>query len=172
MNSQMEKKYRHGFSLIEFMVYLIAFSCIITLAFHTLVVVTQKMRSSSKQIHTTMQLLVALDSISFELAQAPHEKNNWHMLEKSCCVWHSNLHKKDIGFYLTDKKVVKTRGVYCPQTKKWLSKVSNIVAENIDDCAFEYESTKNKSIRTLVCTLSTQGRNFTRTISLNNGYAL
>ena len=163
---------REGFSLIEFMVYLISFSCIITMALHSIVVVTQKARSSSASARHSMQLFTALDVIAFEIAQAPSAKNKWYKADPSLCIWHSNFHKKDIGFCLRDKKLLKISGVYSIQTNKWTSKVSNMLAENVDVCSFNYEWLAPEQIKAVACHLSSKACSTTRKISLNNGYSV
>lgn len=162
-----------GFSLIEFMVYLIAFSCIITVALHALVGITQKARSNSLNVHKTMQLFTALDCMAFELAQAPAAKNKWYKTENQECIWHSNLHKKDISYCCVDKKLVRIRGVYSMQKNSWLSKVSTTIVDALDSCLFDYEWSAlplSNRLKSVQCDLVTKSCSTKRKICLNNGY--
>jgi len=169
----MNKTRRHGFSLIEFMVYLVAFSCLISLTLQALVRVTYKARTDSLIAQKRLQLFTAVDVMAFEMAQAPHKKNRWHSAEKDRCIWHSNLHKKDIGYAVVDKKLVKISGVYSPQTQKWISKVTTPLAEAIDSCLFEFEwgtVLASSQLQTIQCNLISKQLSTTRKIVLNNGY--
>lgn len=171
----MIKSCRGGFSLIEFMIYLSAFALIISLSLHGIVIITQKALISGKKNQDVLQLLLAIDYLAFEVAQAPPNKNNWLKIEKNYCIWHSPVHKKDIGFCLINKKMVKITGTYSTLHNKWLSKVSNSLADNIDSCLFNCESKvigQGEQIQYFSCTLATSAASVTQKIGLKNGYLI
>lgn len=169
----MKSAFKQGFSLVEFMVYLVGFSLVITLGMHTLITLTLKARSTGKQTIEALQLNAALDCIAFEFAQAPPSKRRWQSIEKDCCIWHSHKQKKDIGICLIDKKLVKIQGNYSPEAHRWRSKISNTLAENVKECSFEIDTyciNALEYVRTVRCTISSPTGKIKKTINLNNGY--
>lgn len=166
---------KQGFSLIEFTIYLVAFSCIVTLALQSVVKLVHNVRTRSQLTHQTLQLYTALDVMAYEIQNAPFKTTYWYEKGAQICMWYCKQQNKTVSLQYQNKKIFKITGTYDKDQKKWLSKVSNILIDNLDDCQLSYATNRyeNKEhIKSMVISLKTKNQAIEKNICLKNGYHL
>lgn len=164
---------KSGFSFIEFIIYLMAFSCIVTLTLQSVVKLVQNVRSCSQSTHQTLQLYTALDVIAHELENAPFKGTQWYEKGVHNCIWYCKQKNKTISLKYEDKKISKITGTYDNNQKKWLSKISNILVDNLDHCQFSYNMDHREDkeyVKSLMVILKTKNKNIEKKVYFKNGY--
>lgn len=163
--------------MVEFLVYLCVFSCISICLMQFIVNSVMQLRSYRVELNHTLHLLTALDLIAQEIAHAPALKTQWHATERNSIIWHSTVQNKDICLCIMDKKLVRIKGNYRPNSHTWKSKKTNVLVDNVEDFILDYQwgVQTHEQLNLITCSIVgfvNKNKLYTacRSIALHNGY--
>ena len=151
-------KQQQGFFVLEFLVYLTLFTCIVAATFQLIVTTTLNLRNKKNELSRALNVLTSIDLIVNELA---HCSPVFHQMNNDSLVWKSDKKNKDLGITIKKNRIIKNVGLFDLETSSWKTKKSYTLALNIEKLTFEYVYDASKELRLIECSLES-GKDATR----------
>ena len=126
---------KHGFSLIECMIYCFLFSLLVMMIFSLAINTQIKTTKQSNIAASLIGVHAAQDLFARDIRQAYELSSSWKKINKEELVWHSN--GIDIGWEFVQGKLFRIEGAYNMQAQKWTQKIKSLIADKLKQVTFE-----------------------------------
>ncbi len=135
----------HGFSLLEFLIYLGVSSIICMLLCNWVAYSVCAMNKISQQNSIDLTLLCVIDCCARDIYAAPTNSSAWIKQEPQYVLWvQGNM---VIGYHYDKKHIMRVAGHYDPISKTFVGKLKRSkIASHVTQCQFEIQKEQKKII--------------------------
>lgn len=119
-----------GYSLIEFMVYLVLLAFFVMLTFFFVTSFYSHTTSHTKVLKHIVDITNAKDILLNDIKGALSNSQWWE--DDELLIWRLSASKEDVQWRIVKNKLVRTTGRYNYKTKKWKERVNSTVLYDVD----------------------------------------
>lgn len=126
----------NGFTLLEFIIYILFFSFIAMATASWAVHLVHALRVRHAKQELLSMFHAAHDLLLQDIHHAPTERGQWKEIQPTCLIW--TTHQKEIGWQWECKQLFRIEGRYNVTKKQWSHRTKNLVAAPVDMIQFTH----------------------------------
>lgn len=119
---------KNGFTLIEFIIYLMLFSIIVLLTSQWLVLSVGPLQKNNNILRDIVSLHTAHDVFMRDMISAPSHIDQWLERNSDLLIWRKN--STHIGWQIKNNRLIRISGNY--DGSQWHKKTQSLIAHNLD----------------------------------------